>query len=285
MKLGYFVSQMTAFPFNPVTPYPLLSPYVAKIWVFESSGRLPVQERKLIVPNANLKLTLTYCNGIAARVGEKGFLQRENELTLTGLIDEPVILDPSEDARTGTIIVEFNPLGAYRFFHLQYTAVKNEITDLAELVGNRAVVLRSRLAETTDVNQKVQLLQDFLIRQLENYPADQIYDHCIHRIMATNGLITVAQLEKETGYSALWLNRKFSEHLGTSPKGLAEIVRFKPFYQAYSIGASTHILKQHIYHQYYDQSHFLRAFRRFTGTTPTELQSTMNELSTRNFTS
>ncbi len=90
---------MTAFRFIPITPHPLLGPYVAKIWVFESTGRLPSQERKLIVPNANLKLTLSYRNGIAARVGNKAFLQRENELTLTGLIDTPVILDPHDDTR------------------------------------------------------------------------------------------------------------------------------------------------------------------------------------------
>ena len=276
---------MTAFQFIPVIPHSLLSPYIAKIWVFESSGRLPAQERKLIVPNANLKLTLTYRNGIAARVDGKDLLQRDNELTLTGLIDAPVILDPYEDAQTGTIIIEFNPLGAYRFFRLQYTEVKNEITNLADLTGNGAESLRTQLAESADISQKLQLLQNFLIKQLENNPADLIYDHCIHRITATDGLITVARLEKETGYSARWLNRKFSEHLGISPKNLAEIVRFKQFYQAYSIGVSSHTLKQHIYHYYYDQSHFLRAFKRFTGTTPTELQNSLNELSTRNFSS
>jgi AraC-like DNA-binding protein len=276
---------MTAFRFIPVTPHPLLAPYLAKIWVFESGGRLPEQERKLIVPNANLKLTLTYCNGIAARVGAKAFLQHENELTLTGLIDTPVILDPYEDAHTGTIIIEFNPLGAYRFFRLRYAGVQNEITDLADLTGNLATELRSQLTDTADIKLKLQLLQNFLIKQLEKNAADEIYDYCIDRIMATNGLITVAQLEKETGYSARWLHRKFSEHLGTGAKNLAEIVRFKQFYQAYSTGAGSETLKQHIYHYYYDQSHFLRAFRRFTGTSPTELQSGMNELSTRNFTS
>jgi AraC-like DNA-binding protein len=283
---------MTAFQFNPVTPHPLLSPYIAKMWVFESSGRLPAEERKLIVPNANLKLTLTYRNGIAARVGGKDFLQQENELSLTGLIDTPVILDPHEDAATGTIIIEFNPLGAYRFFRLQFTEVQNEITDLTDLThltdstgftGNGIATLRSQLTETGDVQLKLQLLQNFLLKQLEKHPADSIYDHCINRITATNGLITVTQLEKETGYSARWLHRKFSEHLGTGAKNLAEIVRFKQFYQAYSSGHNSDDLKKHIYHYYYDQSHFLRAFKRFTGATPTELQSSLNELSTRNF--
>jgi len=276
---------MTTFSFNSVAPHPLLHPYIAKMWVFESSGRLPEQERKLIVPNANLKLTLTYRNGIEARVGDNPFLQRENELSLTGLIDAPVILNPFLDAETGTIIIEFNPLGAYRFFHLRYAEVQNAITDLSDLIGSQAVRLRSQLSEAGDALRKLQILQEFLIRRLEKYEADPIYDHCIHRITATNGLTTVAQLEKETGYSARWLHRKFSEHLGTGAKNLAEIVRFKQFYQAWSTGAPPENLKQHIYHYYYDQSHFLRAFRRFTGTTPTDLQGSMNELSTRNFNS
>jgi len=276
---------MTAFSFNSVTPHPLLSPYIAKMWVFESSGRLSEQERKLIVPNANLKLTLTYRNGIEARVGDNPFLQRENELSLTGLIDTPVILNPYADAATATIIIVFNPLGAYRCFRLRYAEVQNQITDLSDLIGSQAVRLRSQLAEAGDAFRKLQILQEFLIEQLEKYEADPIYDHCIHRIMATNGLTTVAQLEKETGYSARWLHRKFSEHLGTGAKNLAEIVRFKQFYQAFSAGGTSENLKRHIYHYYYDQSHFLRAFRRFTGTTPTELQGSVNELSTRNFTS
>ncbi|HWD89490.1 MAG TPA: helix-turn-helix domain-containing protein [Mucilaginibacter sp.] len=276
---------MADFRFIPVTPYPLLSPYVAKIWVFESSGRLPVEERKLIVPNANLKLTLSYRNGIAASVEGKNFLQRENTLTLTGLIDAPVTLDPFEDAQTGTIIIEFNQLGAYRLFHLSFADIKNQIAGLTELIGNSAEELQLRLADAGELDLKLQILQNFLLRRLENSTADLIYDYCVNRIADSRGLVGVAQLEKETGYSARWLHRKFSEHLGTGPKNLAEIVRFRQFYQAYSTGMAPENLKQYVYQYYHDQSHFLRAFKRFTGTTPTELQSGMNELSTRNFTS
>jgi len=276
---------MTAFRFIPVTPHPLLSPYIAKMYVFESSGRLPALDRKLIVPNANFKLTLTYRNGIVANIAGKPFIQSENKLSLTGLIDSPVILDPQEDTQTGTIIIEFNPLGAYRLFHLSYVEVKNQIVEMPDLIGNGAAELQSQLAEASALNLKLQLLQNFLIKQLEKAAPDPIYDYCINRISYSKGLITVAQLEKETGYSSRWLNAKFSEHLGTGPKNLAEIVRFKQFYQAFSSGANHQKLKEQIYHHYYDQSHFLRAFKRFTGTTPTELQNSLNELATKHYTS
>jgi AraC-like DNA-binding protein len=277
--------QMTDFRFIPITPHPLLSPYVAKIHVFESSGRLPTKEKKLIVPNANFKLTLTYRNGIVAGIGGKTFIQAENKLSLTGLIDLPVILDSHEDAQTGTIIIEFNPLGAYRLFHFSYTEVKNQIVELGDLIGSRAEELQSQLAEASALDLKLQLLQNFLIKQLEKTAADPIYDYCINRILNSKGLLTVTQLEKETGYSSRWLHAKFSEHLGTGPKNLSEIIRFKQFYQVFSAGANYQSLKEQIYHHYHDQSHFIRAFKRFTGSTPTDLQNSMNELATKHYTS
>ena len=276
---------MTAFRFSPVTPHPLLSPYIAKMFVFESSGRLPALDRKLIVPNANLKLTLTYCNGIVAHIAGKPFIQSENKLSLSGLIDTPVMLDPQDDRQTGTIIIEFNPLGAYRLFHLSYAEVKNQIVEMADLIGNNAEKLQSQLAEAGALNLKLQILQNFLIQRLEKAAPDPIYDYCINRISDSKGLISVVQLEKETGYSSRWLHRKFSERLGTGPKNLSEIVRFKQFYQVYSTGVNLQVLKDHIYDYYYDQSHFLRAFKRFTGFTPTDLQNSLNELATRHYTS
>lgn len=276
---------MTSFHFRSITPHPILAPYIAKMCVFESSGRLPALDKKLIVPNANFKLTFTYCNGIVARVDEKVFAQKENVLTLTGLIDSPVFLDPLEDTRTGTIIIEFNPFGVYRLFQLPYKEIRDQIIELSDLIGSRAEILQRQLAGAESVDLKFQLLQNFLIRQLTRAIPDPIYDHCINRISASKGLINVAQLEKETGYTARWLHRKFSKHLGSGPKDLSEMVRFRHFYQLYSTGIELPKLKDHIYSYYYDQSHFIRAFKRFTGHTPTDLHNSANELATKHYSS
>ena len=126
---------MTAFRFSPVTPHPQLRPFIDKMWVFESSGRLPALDKKLIVPNANFKLAFTSRNGLVARVGDKDFIQKENELSFTGLVDSAVMLDPQEDTQTDTIVIEFNPLGAYRLFHLSYADVRNQIVQMADLIA------------------------------------------------------------------------------------------------------------------------------------------------------
>lgn len=276
---------MIEFHFLPIMPHPLLKPYVAKMSIFKSSGRLPEIDKKLIVPNANLKLTLTCNNGIAANVAGKLFLQNENKLSLSGFIDTPVNLDPQEDISTCTVVFEINPLGAYRLFSLPYSDFRNQIIELQDLIGNSAKHLQQRLANTDDLEVKVQLLQNFLVQRVENGAQDIIYDHCVNRILASNGLVTVSQLEKETGYSSRWLYSKFSERLGTGPKNFAEIIRFKKCYETYAVKNDLQILKDQVYNYYHDQSHFIRAFKKFTGSTPTDLHNSANELATKHYAS
>lgn len=274
---------MTVFGFHSIATHPLLAPYIEKLSVFESSGKLPAMDKKLIVPNANIKLTITCLNGIIASIADKTFIQNENTVTLSGLIDLPVNLNPDEDIQTRTIVAELNPVGAYRLFRISYSDVKNQIVQLSDLIGNAAERLKVQLTDAHTLDLKLQILQDFLIRQLEKTEPDQIYDYCIGRITGSGGMVSVSQLERETGYSSRWLLSKFSERLGAGPKSLSEIVRFKQFYQVYSSGAGAHSLKQHIYQYYYDQSHFIRAVKKFTGSTLTDLQNSANELASRHY--
>src|ERR1700730_15791264 len=113
--------------FQNIEPHPLLKPYIEKMWVFESSGRMPVNDLKLVVPNGSIKLAVAFRNGIVAAINGQVFASKEKSISLTGLVDVPVTLDVDEDVATGTICVEFNPQGAYRFFHFSFDEIKNKI--------------------------------------------------------------------------------------------------------------------------------------------------------------
>ena len=63
------------------------------MWLFESSGKMPADDMKLVVPNGNIKLTLSYANGVVADLNGKSYASKEHDITITGLIDVPVILD------------------------------------------------------------------------------------------------------------------------------------------------------------------------------------------------
>ena len=262
--------------FHHIEPHFLLKNYIEKMWIFKSSGKMPVDDMKLVVPNANIKLTLSYQNGVVAEINGKTFASKEHDITLTGLIDVPVVLDVDKDVATETIGIEFSPRGAYRFFHFTFNDIQNKIYSLSDVLGNIGKRLTEQINNTTPVQQKIVLLQQFLLKQLSLQDEDLIFEYCVERIISSKGKVTVKELEKKTGYSSRWLNMKFNDNIGISPKNLSSIVRFKQYYLSFINGNEKSFSKNDFYEFYYDQSHFIKHFKRFTGLPPAKFERQIN---------
>lgn len=260
-----------------IKPHPLLEGYIEKMWLFESNGKMPVDDLKLVVPNGHIKLSVAFRNGIVAEVGGKSFTSKEQNISLTGLVDVPVILDVEKDIATGTIIVEFNPQGAYRFFNLQFNNIANSIHPLTDILGTVAKQLEEQISYSESVEGKVTLLQQFLLKQFMLQQEDSIFEYCVAKITSSKGKITVKELEKKTGYSSRWLNIKFKEKLGVSPKTLSTIIRFNQYYTAVANNSEMDFMQNAFYDHYYDQSHFLKEFKRFTGQSHSGFENATND--------
>jgi AraC-like DNA-binding protein len=263
--------------FQNIEPHPLLKGYIEKMWVFESSGRMPADDLKLVVPNGNIKLAVAFRNGIVAAMDGHVFSSKEQSISLTGLVDVPVTLDADEDVATGTIGVEFSPQGAYRFFRFSFEEIKNKIYPLNDILGKVSRQLEEQIANTGSVERKIFVLQQFLLKQLSLHKEDPVFDYCVQKIQSSLGKITIKELEKKTGYSSRWLNMKFADKIGVSPKNLSSITRFKQYYQAFANKDENPFLKNHFYDYYYDQSHFIKAFKRFTGLSPARFENMQND--------
>jgi methylphosphotriester-DNA--protein-cysteine methyltransferase len=130
-----------------------------------------------------------------------------------------------------------------------------------------------QISNTTSSQEEIILLQKFLSLNAE----DLIFDFCIDKITTSKGKVAIKELEGKTGYSSRWLNMKFMDKLGISPKNLASIVRFKHYYQGLIAGNNNPFLKNDYYEFYYDQSHFIKDFKRFTGLPPTKYLKQIND--------
>lgn len=260
-----------------IEPHPLLKGYIEKIWLFESNGKMPVDDLKLVVPNGHIKLSVAFRNGIVAAIDGKPFISKEQNISLTGLVDVPVILDVDEDVATGTIVVEFSPQGAYRFFDVQLNDIANKIYPLTDILGTVAKQLEEQISNVESIPGKVVLLQRFLLKQFLLQQEDAIFEYCVAKITSSKGRVTVRELEKKTGYSSRWLNMKFKDKLGISPKNLSSIVRFNQYYNAVANNDEMGFMQNAFYEYYYDQSHFLKEFRRFTGLSHSGFKNTKND--------
>jgi AraC-like DNA-binding protein len=259
-----------------IEPHPLLKSYIDKMWLFESSGKMPAADLKLVVPNGHIKLSVAFRNGIVASVNGKSFTSKEQNISLTGLVDVPVILDVEEDIATGTIVVEFNPQGAYRFFRLSLHEIKNQIHPLTNILGTVAKQLEEQISNIESIDDKIVLLQQFLLKQFMLQSEDSIFEYCVAKITSSKGKMTIKELEKKTGYSSRWLNMKFADKLGISPKNLSTIIRFNQYYNAVANNNEMDFMQNAFYDHYYDQSHFLKEFKRFTGQSHSGFENATN---------
>jgi len=260
-----------------IEPHLLLKGYIEKLWVFESNSRAPDGDMKLIVPNGCIKLVIPFRNGLSGTINKWHHLSKENSITLIGMTDVPSIVDIETNSPSGTIGVQFSPMGAYRFFQIRQSEIKNQIHPLTDILGTTAKALEEQISNSESIHGKIQLLQQFLLKQFVLRNSDDIFDFCIQKIALTKGRILIKELERMTGFSSRWLNIKFQEKVGISPKNLSSIIRFQQFYQALTRSNENHFLKMEFYDYYYDQSHFIKDFKRFTGFSPTKFSLTENE--------
>jgi AraC-like DNA-binding protein len=268
---------MATMRLQNIEPHPLLKGYIEKLWVFESMGRAPSGDMKLIVPNGCIKLVIPFRNGLSGTINNWYHLSKENSITLIGMTDVPSIVDVETNSPSGTIGIQFNPMGAYRFFQISQSEIKNQIHLLTDILGKTAKVLEEQISNQESINGKIILLQQFLLKQLMRRDGDDIFDFCIQKIAQTKGTILIKELERNTGFSSRWLNIKFLEKVGISPKNLSSIIRFQQFYRALTKSNESNFLKNDFYDYYYDQSHFIKDFKRFTGFSPTKFSLTENE--------
>ncbi len=259
-----------------ITPCPSLREYVDRIFVLSCAGKLPQDDLKLIVPNGRVKLVIPHGNALTAGFNGRQYRSPADNITLIGLCDRPSLVDFETNAPGGSITVEFSPLGAYRFLDVAFHEIKNVITPFGDLAGNAAVLLEERLAQAEAVSVKVGLVQEFLVSVFMEHRHDPLFDWCVRKIMGDKGRTPVSGLEKMTGYSARWLNAKFTHRIGTSAKNLASIVRFHAYYQRANHHPRRWLAEKDFYEDFYDQSHFIRDFKRFAGYAPAQLSAIPN---------
>ena len=82
----------------------------------------------------------------------------------------------------------------------------------------------------------------------------------------------VKDLARLTGYSSRWIERLFNENIGCTPQEIIRITRFNRFVALLKTDNSSSLTSLAFECGYYDQSHLIHDFRRFSPNCPSEFQ-------------
>lgn len=249
---------------------PEIKKFVNAVFLVESEDPMLGSGLSTIEPNGSVKLILPIENSIYNANDHAQFVSREGAITFVGMFNTPFAIKVVEQRRLRFLVIELKACGAHRLAKINHQEHVNSFSFFNECYGKPVRELEELIYFQKEIEAKIMLLQNYLRAIFFASKDDNVFDYCIKRIESSYGNIEVKDLEKNTGYSSRWLNVKFRQRLGVSPRLYASIFRFKTLlnYVAEAPGKTT---REKIYlDYYYDQSHFIREFKRYSGVTPTE---------------
>lgn len=169
--------------------------------------------------------------------------------------------------------VAFTARGSFPWLGERMDSLSDRIIALADALGDGALKLRERLLNTASLQSRFQVVERWLLNRLKPrtivHPAAR---WAVDRIEATGGRMTVEELATQTGFTRRHLGNLFRQQVGFSPKALARIHRFRGAMKLLDgTGGEVPWAELADACGYYDQSHLIHEFRRFTGFSPAEL--------------
>jgi AraC-like DNA-binding protein len=248
---------------------PRLRDIVASLWFGE--GKVAYQ-RDRILPSGQSQLLINL--GPPQYRIDPGPPERRVpfvDIWYSGLHQGPIDTEaPHGNALLG---VAFTAHGSFPWLGEHMNGFSDRIIALADALGDGALKLRERLLNTPTLEARFGIVERWLISRLESraviHPAVR---WAVDRLAATGGRVPIEALATQTGFSRKHLGTLFQRQIGLSPKSLARVHRFRGALELLT-RANGDVPWVALAEQcgFYDQSHLINEFRRFTGLSPVEL--------------
>ena len=189
------------------------------------------------------------------------------------------VLQPLSFSVSGRSIVfgiRFFPSSAAFLMRENIDQFNNGVIDLEGVLGNPVRDLYAKLQEAKSVHQQIEWVDAYLINKLKSHPktiekidlVQQVMSELTHKDFFDN----IDNVASRHGITSRYLQKVFVQHTGLTPKLLTRINRFQN--SLVLMGKGDLPLTAVAYEcGYFDQSHFVREFKSFTGLTPSAFES------------
>jgi len=245
--------------FDIYIPSDILKPYIRVLVISESE----IVNTYKVLPGTEIVIGFQYRGSLSYNEGDKNISLSHSGLT--GLMDKFRIF--SNTANTGSVLVFFKEGAAASFFKQPIHELFGESVSLENfMLRSELLILEEKLQESKTDIEKISIVENFLIAIMNASAPDPLVVSAISLIYKSKGNIRIKELLTDLHISQSAFEKRFRQVVGTSPKKFASIVRFKNTVNLYNRNTSLTDLGYEA--GFYDQAHFIKEFKHFTGDSP-----------------
>jgi methylphosphotriester-DNA--protein-cysteine methyltransferase len=257
-------------------PEGVLGEFVECLWYWQAPAMPHARER--LLPTGTAELVINLAEDRIALPGRNGTADRVLPGSLvSGAHSEFFEIETVSERHVAG--VHFKAGGAFPFLGARADELHNERAPLEALWGARAGALRTRLLEARTVEERFRVMEEALLAAARLRPGRRAKKewterhpavvHALREFQGEPHARTIAEVTRQTGLSPRRFIELFSEEVGLTPKLFCRVRRFQRVLNHVARHERIHWVDLALACGYFDQAHFIRDFRAFSGINPT----------------
>lgn len=245
--------------FERYIPAERLKPFIKYIAVSEND----VETEYKVFPASGLVIGFQYKGQLS--IVKNGAENKLASSGITGISDSYKIFKNSPSI--GTLLVFFTEVGFAHFAAHPVHELFNLSISLDHVFDKvRINEVEEKLANATTDGQRVKIVEQFLLTQLKNIKTDKLIIEAVKLIYESKGTIQIKELNKRLSISQSPFEKRFRKVVGTTPKKFASLIRFNTVLA--NLGNAKSLTEICYENNFFDQAHFTKDFKQFTGDAP-----------------
>jgi AraC-like DNA-binding protein len=247
-------------------PGPPLNELVDHFWLIEG-GQTPRLEKILPCGTSELVVNLKNNEIHIHDADQPERYQRFSGAVFSGTYSRSFVCNALQhEAMMG---VHFRPGGAFPFLGTEASELTNAHANLADLWGRSGLELRERLCTAPTSQRLFQIMEDALRDRLHNHSSCERQMKIALKMFAMGGTrASVRDVSQELGFSQRRFIQMFNSQVGLTPKVFCRIQRFQRARVLAEKLETPHWAELAVACGYFDQSHLIKDFQEFAGSTP-----------------
>jgi len=245
-------------------PPPPLSDFVVSFWLYKGEAQPHAKDRILPTGMIGMVINLQEDEIRTYDREDTGKVYRSRGAAVAGACSEYFVIDTAE--QQWCVGVQFKAGGAFPFFGMPAAELRDTHVSLDALWGSRTVDLRDRLLAAPTPEATFHVLELALLERMARHPAVRF---ALREFLDVPHTRTVAEVTGQLGLSPRRFIQVFAEQVGLTPKLFCRVRRFHEVMRRVHRGSRIDWTEVALSCGYFDQPHFIRDFRAFSGLNPT----------------
>lgn len=252
--------------FNEIAPGSKLKPFIKCLYFYQSDSALDYDD--IVFPSGNMEVIFNLGSGNWQAKKDDSYYTTP-PVEFWGQITKPLAI--KSIGRNTMFGVRFYPHTAAYFFNEKLSEFNNEVVNAADIFGPSLKQLHERLLETPGMEMRVRLAEDYFADRPhlseKRHHKLKLVGGFINSLVNETGTSRITDVSARNRISSRYLNMLITEYTGLQPKLLTKINRFQ--HSLALVNSSRQNFTNIAFESgYFDQSHFIREFKSFTGITP-----------------